>query len=69
MYAYVSDDPPCKEPDSNLHIWNFYLINSKEDTVFFLGLKVSNSDNSRMLSGSRNALVTIVEKKKQLKHW
>jgi len=30
---------------------------------------VSNSDNSRMLSGSRNALVTIVEKKKQLKHW
>ena len=49
-------------PDSQQYSWNLYLIMYVEDIVVFIGLKVFNSDNSRMFSLSKNARVTFVEK-------
>ena len=52
----------CPIRNGHQYPWNLYLINSLEDVVAFLGIKVSNSENSYMFSCSRNADVTFVEK-------
>ena len=51
-------------PDLQSFLLNHYLINNVENTAFFLGLKVLQSDNFYTFFCSINAQVTLVEKQK-----
>ena len=49
-------------PDSQWYPLNISLIDTVEDIVVFLGLKVFNSDETYTFSCNRNAQVTFVGK-------
>ena len=49
-------------PDKQRYLRNYYMISNVEDIVVFLGLKLSNSDNSDTSSCSRNVKVPFLKK-------
>ena len=53
--------------DLQWYHWNLYLINNVKNIVVLLGLKVFISDNSSMISCSRNAR-TILQRNHNLKY-
>ena len=49
--------------DSQRYPWNLYLINSVEDIVIFLGLKVFDFDNFYMFPCDKNSQENCLETK------
>ena len=63
--SVISSEPPCKDGNARftmVPLTRVYLISNVEEMVGFLCLKLLNSNNSYVLSSTRNRQVSFVEK-------